>query len=81
MAENLAHILGIELLDRLPGLRLPRAPAVERRHRARARAPAQRTWPHLDDDRHLAPDIAKAADLVRSGAIVAAAAMPLPELW
>ena len=29
--------------------------------------------PHLDDDRYLAPDIAAAAELVRSGAVAKAA--------
>jgi histidine ammonia-lyase len=36
--------------------------------------------PHLDNDRYLAPDIAAAADLVRSGALVAATGAVLPEL-
>jgi histidine ammonia-lyase len=36
--------------------------------------------PHLQDDRFLAPDIAAAADLVRSGALVAATDAALPEL-
>ena len=47
--------------------------------RVRARLRAQ--VPHLDEDRYLAPDIAAAADLVRSGAVVEAAGVELPELW
>jgi histidine ammonia-lyase len=80
MAENLAHILGIELLTGCQGcdFHAPlRSSAAIERVRARLRSDVA----HLDDDRHLAPDLAKAADLVLSGAIVAAAAMPLPELW
>jgi histidine ammonia-lyase len=80
MAENLAHILGIELLTGCQGcdFHAPlRSSAAIERVRARLRSDVA----HLDDDRHLAPDLAKAADLVLSGAIVSAAAMPLPELW
>jgi histidine ammonia-lyase len=33
---------------------------------------------HLDDDRFLAPDIAAAAELVRSGAVCEAAGIELP---
>jgi histidine ammonia-lyase len=34
--------------------------------------------PRLDRDRYLAPDIAAAADLVRAGALAAAADLDLP---
>jgi histidine ammonia-lyase len=80
MAENLAQILGIELLTGCQGcdFHAPlRSSAAIERVRARLRSDVA----HLDDDRHLAPDIARAGDLVLSGAIVAAAAMPLPWLW
>ena len=46
----------------------------------RARAALRQRVPHLQDDRYLAPDIAAAADLVRSGALVAATGTTLPEL-
>jgi histidine ammonia-lyase len=36
--------------------------------------------PRLDEDRYLAPDIAAAAGLVRSGALAAAAAVDLPRI-
>jgi histidine ammonia-lyase len=37
--------------------------------------------PHLDEDRHLQPDIAAAIDLVASGAVTAVVApLPLPAL-
>jgi histidine ammonia-lyase len=80
MAENLAYILGIELLAGCQGcdFHAPlRSGAALERVRARLRSDVA----PLDDDRLLAPDLAKAADLVLSGAIVAAAAMPLPDLW
>jgi histidine ammonia-lyase len=48
------------------------APLERVRHLLRARVP------RLDHDRYLAPDIAAAADLVRSGALVAAAETALP---
>jgi len=80
MAENLTQILAIELLAGCQGCDfhgpLTSSAAVER-VRARLRAEV----PHLDDDRYLAPDIAKAADLVGSGAILVAADIALPELW
>ena len=65
MAENLAQILGIELLAAARAAtstrRCTRASRLERvRRLVRGRVP------HLDDDRYLAPDIAAAADLVRS---------------
>jgi len=34
----------------------------------------------MGDDRYLAPDIAKAADLVGSGALARASGLPLPSL-
>ena len=36
--------------------------------------------PHLDHDRYLAPDIAAATELVRSGALAAAAGLALPSI-
>ena len=45
------------------------------------RAAVRARIPHLDEDRLLAPDIAAAAELVRSGTLVrAAGAEPLPGL-
>jgi histidine ammonia-lyase len=49
------------------------SPALER-----ARARLRECVPRLEDDRYLAPDIAVAADLVRSGALVAAVGQDLP---
>jgi histidine ammonia-lyase len=71
MAENAVNIVAIELLAAVQGceFRLPlrSSPALER-----ARACLRDCVPRLEDDRYLAPDIAVAADLVRSGALVAA---------
>jgi histidine ammonia-lyase len=80
MAENLTQILGIELLAACQGCDfhapLQSSAAIERvRTLLRARVP------HLDEDRHMAPDMGRAADLVRSGAVLAAASVPLPEVW
>ena len=71
MTENLIQILGIELLAAAQGCDfhapLKSSAALERvRQRLRAEVPP------IEDDRHFAPDIAKAAQLIRSGAIVAA---------
>ena len=44
----------------------------------RARARLRECVPRLDDDRYLAPDIAAATDLVRSGALTAATDLDLP---
>jgi histidine ammonia-lyase len=76
MTENLTQIVGIELLAAAQGCEfhapLKSSPPLERvRERLRAEVPP------LEDDRHFAPDIARAADLIRSGAAVGAAG---PEL-
>ena len=80
MAENLAQIVGIELLAACQGCdfhgTLLSSEPVERvRRLVRGRVP------HLDDDRYLAPEIAIAADLVRSGAVIEAVGVALPQLW
>jgi histidine ammonia-lyase len=80
MAENLTQILAIELLAACQGCDFhgdlkSSAPLEAVRHRLRGEVP------HLDDDRYMAPDIAKAAALVRSGAVVEAAGVALPEAW
>jgi histidine ammonia-lyase len=79
MAENLAGVVGIELLCAAQGCDFhaplessPPLQAVRRLLRAEV--------PHLDDDRHLHPEIAKAIALVRSGAVASAAGIGLPGL-
>ncbi len=77
MAENLTQILGIELLAAAQGcdfhLPLTSSPPLER-----VRALLRAEVPTLVDDRYLAADMAKAAALVRSDALVGAAGIALP---
>ena len=79
MAENAANVVAIELLAAAQGCDF-HAPMVSSAALERARAALRERVPHLQDDRYLAPDIAAAADLVRSGALVAATGARLPEL-
>jgi histidine ammonia-lyase len=79
MAENAANVVAIELLAAAQGcdFHLPMrssAPLERVRELLRARVP------RLDHDRYLAPDIATAADLVRSGALLAATEIDLPNI-
>ena len=80
MAENLTQILGIELLAACQGCDF-HAPLQSSAPVERVRALLRAQVPHLDDDRYLAPDIAAAADLVRSGAVAETAGIALPEVW
>jgi histidine ammonia-lyase len=80
MAANLTQILAIELLAGCQGCDF-HAPLTSSAAVERVRARLRTHVPHLDDDRYLAPDIAKAADLVRSGEIIAAAGVAMPGLW
>lgn len=80
MTENLTQILAIELLAGCQGCDF-HAPLTSSATMERVRSCLRAKVPHLDDDRFMAPDIMKAAGLVRSGEIVAAAEMALPELW
>jgi histidine ammonia-lyase len=80
MAENAAAVIGIELLVAAQGCDfhapMRSSPALER-----ARALLRRDVAPLGDDRHLAPDIAVATALVRSGALAQACGdVALPDL-
>ncbi|HUN49221.1 MAG TPA: histidine ammonia-lyase [Stellaceae bacterium] len=66
MAENTAAILGIELLVAAQSCDF-HAPLLSSAPLERLRATLRAEVPHLDEDRHLAPDMAKAIALVRSG--------------
>ncbi|MBR0667372.1 histidine ammonia-lyase [Roseomonas hellenica] len=72
MAENLANILAIELLEAAQAIDFHRpltsAPALEAAHRLVRGAAA-----HWDRDRAMAPDIAAVAELVRGGRVAALA--------
>lgn len=77
MAENLAAILGIEVLAAAQGCDfhapLTSSPALER-----ARACLRVEVPTLEDDRHFHPDMAAASALVRSGRLIEAVGAALP---
>ena len=80
MAENVAGVVAIELLAAAQGCDfhrpLPSSAALEA-----VRGRLREVVPHLDDDRHLHPDIQSAIRLVNTGAvIVAAGAVTLPGL-
>jgi histidine ammonia-lyase len=77
MAENVANIVAIELLAAAQGCDFL-APMASSAPLERVRAHLRDRVPHLERDRYLAPDIAAAADLVRSGAVAAAAGVELP---
>jgi histidine ammonia-lyase len=79
MAENLHRILGIELLCAAQGIGF-RAPLLTSAPLQSVLARLRQDVPVLAEDRYLAPDLETAFGLVRSGAIVAAATVPLPEL-
>jgi histidine ammonia-lyase len=80
MAENASGVIAIELLAAVQAcdfhLPLTLSPPLEA-----ARRVVRAAVPHLDEDRHFHPDIAKAIDLVRSGAVAASVAgVSLPDV-
>ncbi|MBV8682086.1 MAG: histidine ammonia-lyase [Caulobacteraceae bacterium] len=79
MVENATAVIGIELLAAAQGCDF-HAPLTSSPHLEAVRAVLRAQVPHLSDDRHFHPDIAAAVDLVRSGKVVEAAAMSLPEI-
>jgi histidine ammonia-lyase len=72
MADNVAAVLGIELLAAAQGCDF-HAPLTSSAMLERVRALLRAEVPRLEDDRELAPDIAKAIALVRSGRLADAA--------
>ncbi|MEQ9244483.1 MAG: histidine ammonia-lyase [Nitratireductor sp.] len=72
MAENACAIVGIELLAAAQGCDF-HAPQVSSEPLERVRTLLRARVPHLEDDRQMAPDIAAATELVRSGAVAEAA--------
>lgn len=79
MAGNLAHIVGIELLAGAQGVEL-RAPLASSPPLTRLIGRLRLDVPALGSDRHMAPDIAAATELVRHGAVhVAVGPELLPE--
>ena len=79
MAENLNHILGVELLCAAQGVEF-RAPLLTSPALQKALARLRADIATLAEDRFMATDLARARDLVASGAILAALDAELPEL-
>ena len=69
MAENLTAVVAIELLAAAQGCDFHR-PLASSPPLERVRELVRSVVPHLDDDRHMAPDIEAAIRLVRSGAVI-----------
>ncbi len=79
MARNVDAIIGIELLAATQGCDF-HAPLASSPTLETVRRQLRALVPHLEDDRHFHPDMEIATALVRSGAIITAAAAPLPTL-
>jgi histidine ammonia-lyase len=80
MADNVAAVLGIELLAAAQGCDF-HAPLASGVMLEQIRALLRAEVPHLDEDRAMAPDIARAIALVRSGRLAHAAEQAdLPEV-
>lgn len=79
MNRNLSGIVGVELLTAAQGVEL-RHPLATSPALARAIDWLRGTVPALDADRYLAPDLERAAALVRSDGLERAAGVDLPEL-
>jgi histidine ammonia-lyase len=76
MAENAANVIAIELIAAAQGCEF-HAPLSSSAPLERARALLRARVPKLEDDRPLAPDLAAAAEVVRSGAVADAAGLDL----
>jgi histidine ammonia-lyase len=72
MNDNLTQIIGIELLVAAQGIEL-RAPLTTSAPLAAAIAALRKSVPKLGPDRYMAPDLAAASAMVRSGKLIAAA--------
>ncbi|MCP4072685.1 MAG: histidine ammonia-lyase [Hyphomicrobiales bacterium] len=70
MNDNLTNILAVELLCSVQGIEF-RAPLKTSAPLAAVMENVRRTIPSLSEDRYMAPDIASAATLIKSGQIVA----------
>ncbi|KSB91374.1 histidine ammonia-lyase [Caulobacter vibrioides] len=78
MVENATAVIGIELLAAAQGCDF-HAPLTSSTALETVRKAVREKVPHLSDDRHFHPDMEAANILVRTGAIVSAAAgVPLP---
>ena len=77
MAENLAAVLGIELLVAAQGCDFHR-PLRSSDMLEAVRTLVRESIPHLEEDRYLHPEIAAATEMIRSGEVAAIAAGMLP---
>ena len=77
MAQNACAVVAIELLAAAQGCDF-HAPLTSSPPLEAVRARLRREVPHLDEDRHMHPDLAAAVALVRDGAVIAAAGADLP---
>lgn len=77
MAANAGNVIGIELLAAAQGCDF-HAPMRSSEPLERVRAALRARVPHLEDDRLLAPEIAVAAEMVRSGALADVTGIELP---
>jgi len=79
MLENLNRILGVELLCAAQGVDF-RAPLATSSALQRIVTRVRQEVETLGDDRYMAPDLERAAQLIATGAIIDAAGTPMPEL-
>jgi histidine ammonia-lyase len=79
MAENATNIVAIELVAAAQGCDF-HAPTASSAPLRRVSARLRERVPRLEQDRYLAPDLAAAADLVRSGALPGIAGIDLPNV-
>ena len=79
MVANLERILGVELLCAAQGIEF-RAPLATSAPLAAVLRRLRESVPPLTVDRFMAPDLERAAELVRGGALAAAAGTQMPEL-
>jgi histidine ammonia-lyase len=79
MAANATNVVAIELIAAVQGCDF-HAPMASSPPLERVRAHLRERVARLEQDRCLAPDIARAADLVRSGAVIRVAGVEPPNL-
>ena len=79
MLDNLTRILGVELLCAAQGVDF-RAPLATSERLQRVVARVRQEVETLGDDRYMAPDLERAAQMIATGAIIEAAGTQMPEL-
>ncbi len=79
MNENLAVILGVEAICAAQGIEF-RAPLATSAPLQGVVAALRTRVATLGDDRYMAPDLQAAAEMITSGALATATAIPLPQL-